>query len=211
MQNKENQVRLRPGNSKMGKVFHVNLPPCKTCDHTLPCYSSEECYALKAWRQYPGTRKAWMHNWDLFQKSPDQYFKSIADQIKRKKSLDMFRWHSAGDLVNYKYLCNMYAMAHEFPDIKFMAFTKKYKVLADEVNWRAPFWKAPNMTLVISAWPGLKIPVLLRRKFPIAWMEDSGNPDKRIPHSAVECSGQCDECMLCWRLTKGQSVFFHKH
>jgi hypothetical protein len=211
MQNKKNQVNLRPGNSKMGKVLHVNLPPCKTCSPHLPCHRVSQCYAMKAWVQYPETKKSWMYNWNFWDKNPTGFFDSIGVQIMKKRKVDIFRWHSAGDIPDLDYLKRMYTMAHWFPGIKFMAFTKKYQLILDNVDRRHSFWKAPNMTLVVSAWPGLRMPPAIKRKFPIAWMEGPDNLDKRIPDDARECSGRCDECLKCWNLKKGESVFFHKH
>jgi hypothetical protein len=68
-----------------------------------------------------------------------------------------------------------------------------------------------NLTVVLSAWPGVKIAKGILRGFPVAWMRDPKNPDPRIPADARECDGGCDKCLLCWGLKPGESVFFNKH
>ena len=34
---------------------------------------------------------------------------------------------------------------------------------------------------------------------------------KKIPESAVECSGDCTNCLQCWNIASGESVVFNKH
>jgi len=52
-------VKISNGNTKLGRIPNISLPPIKACGKDVPCKS--DCYALKAYRQYPATRKAWMN------------------------------------------------------------------------------------------------------------------------------------------------------
>lgn len=47
------------GNSKLGSIPNISLIPGKDCGD-VPCKA--QCYALKAWKQYPETRAAWKRN-----------------------------------------------------------------------------------------------------------------------------------------------------
>lgn len=91
---------LSEGNIKLGKILNVNLPPVVTCSRDVPC-STNGCYALKSFKQYPNVRKAWESNLELYNCNSTKYFESIIDQIKRKRKLPKrFRWHSSGDIVD---------------------------------------------------------------------------------------------------------------
>jgi len=202
------KLSLPDGNSKMGKVLHVNLPPKRMCTNQ-PCFK-RGCYSKKAYRLYPNVRKAWNDTWELLMKDRDRYFREILDAIRRKEP-DVFRWHSAGDIPDADYLRRMFALAHVSPGTKFMAFTKQYEILEETVNKRLSFWRPGNLTIVVSAWPRLPMPPYLKRSYPTAWVRDELDPDKRIPKAAVQCSGQCDTCLKCWNLKPGESVVFDKH
>ena len=63
-----------------------------------------------------------------------------------------------------------------------------------------------NLTIVISVWPGLRIP---NSKLPKAFMQDG--TENRI-NNAIECPGNCENCGMCWNLSKlGKNVVFNKH
>ena len=192
----------------MGRVLHLNLPPNKMCTDK-PCYE-RGCYAHKAYRMYPNVREAWNGNWQMLMTDRDRFFKEITEVIAKKKP-KVFRWHSAGDIPDAGYLREMFAMAHVFPDTQFMAFTKQYDILGDTVNRQIPFWRPKNMTAIVSAWPRFAMPGGLRKRFPVAWMRDELDPDKRIPGKAKQCSGKCSACLMCWGMKPGEAVVFNKH
>lgn len=199
------RVKLAFGNSKMGKVTHVNLPPPLACDIRMPCFKGG-CYAMKAYRQYKESRAAWDHNWKMVMTDRDNYFRQIEKHVLRKQP-DLFRWHSAGDIPDSDYLARVRNLAHrcESTETQFTLFTKKYDLL----KVRAP--RTPNLTIIASAWPGLDMPNWLWTDYPIAYMRDPDYLDPRIPDSAILCSGKCDTCGLCWGLGPGQAVVFNKH
>jgi len=208
------KVKIAKGNSKMGKVAHVNLPPCRTCNRELPCYEGG-CYSQKAYRMYPGTREAWDNNWLMQHKFRDEYFLQIGAYINAKRP-DLFRWHSAGDVPDGDYMRRIYEMAYlrdwSESSTKFLLFTKKYELLMNYVDRRKPVFRDhANLKVVVSAWPGLVLPKKTTDRFPVAYMRDPVLPDIRIPEDARPCSGRCDECGLCWELKTGESMVFDKH
>jgi hypothetical protein len=206
------KVKVQKKNStKMGVVWHVSMPPGFSCSPTLPCFTSGDCYGLKAYRQYPGSRKAWHHNLDCWEISPDGFMSSIVAQLlKARKAPALFRWFMAGDLPSSEFVAGMYTMAMSFPQTKFLIFTKMHQRLADGIGAMDMAFAAlpPNLSVVLSAWSGMEIynPFNL----PIAWMDDG--TDDRIPADALPCSGRCDQCVLCWDLkSHGRDVVFKKH
>lgn len=202
----DKKVKLSKGNTKMGPVLSVSLAPIKSCGAALPCYKS--CYAAKLSRLRPCCKAAWEGNWKMAMACRDQYMAQVHAAIDAKKPA-MFRWHVAGDIPDMAYLQDMVYIAAWNPDTKVLAFTKKYDLL---LQWAKLKGKLPkNMSIVVSAWPGLELPKALLKKFPVAYMKDPKDPDKRIPESAVQCNGNCTACGLCWNMKAGESTFFLKH
>ena len=200
----DRKVILAPGNTKMGKVLNVSLPPCKSCDTGLPCFAGG-CYANKFYALRETCRAAWENNWTMVSANRGAYFDQIAKAVARRKA-PVFRWHMAGDIPDGDYMRRMCALAAQHAKVKWMCFTKKYDI-AGLYRSAVP----ENLSVVLSAWPKVRLPRELRSRFAVAWMRDPKDPDKRIPKQAVHCDGGCDKCLLCWGLKPGQSVVFDKH
>jgi len=181
-------------NSKMGAVPSVSLPPIKTCAPGLPCF--KHCYAKQQYAQYPTVRNAYNRNLARYLSDPSRYFGSVAWYIRRKK-LGMFRFNVSGDLPDRAYLDGVIQVAKALPDCKFLIFTKKYELVK---GVRMP----KNLTLVLSAWPAMKLPRTTR---PIAFMDHNGNEPRA--KGAIQCKGGCATCGLCWhlRMSKRNVVF----
>ena len=201
------KVTVSRGNSKIGKMLSVSLTPITTCRVDAPCF--KDCYARKhAYTLYPQVRKAWDGNLKAYRDRPDWYFHQIYLSIKRAKSYKACRWCVGGDIPDFDYLLGMVTIAEAFPEMLFVCFTKKYD-LVEQYETSARFPK--NLSMIVSAWPGLPLPKGIEKHRPIAWMRDPKAPDKRIPKTAVECPGRCDTCLLCHKMKAGQSVVFERH
>jgi hypothetical protein len=188
------QAKISRGNTKLGKIHNISLVPVKDCANCGACKST--CYAMKAWRQYPQTRAAWKHNSRLAHNNSFDYFWSIDNYISKKKP-EYFRWHVAGDILNQDYYTDMCKVAQRYPNTKFLCFTKRF-----DLDFSG---RPKNLAIVLSMYPEMKVP---RKKMPRAWMQDG--TETRIPKDAIECSGHCSGCNVCWDL-KGRDVYFHKH
>lgn len=66
---KINGVTIQRGNSKMGNVMHINLPPPMTCKGR-PCLT-DGCYAMKFYRLRKEVKKSWDGNWTVLQERRD--------------------------------------------------------------------------------------------------------------------------------------------
>lgn len=214
------KVNISKGNTKMGRVFSVSLPPVSSCIEGAPC--AQICYARKSYRMYPSVRKAWDENLQLYRNNHERYFESIIEQLwklinKSKKYSFLFRWHVSGDIQDIDYVYGMIQVAHRFPSVRFLCFTKNYEVMAG-VNQRS---LPDNLKIVLSIWPNHPQEHILNsiiEKFPAAYIKSAeGCSAKKvveplnIPDSAVKCSGRCDSCVECFSLRAGDSVFFHTH
>lgn len=201
------KVSVSKGNTKLGKILNISLPPIKTCRKNAPCAGG--CYANNhAYRLYPGVRAAWDGNLKVYKAMPDWYFHQIYLAVQRHKTFKLCRWHVGGDIPDFDYLVGMVTVAEALPDVLFLCFTKQYEIVEEYETFR----KFPkNLNVVFSAWPGLELPKGASKRRPIAWMRDCRGPDPRIPAKALECPGTCDKCGICFRLKPGQSSVFDKH
>jgi hypothetical protein len=190
-------ITISDGNRKVGSVPSISLPPVITCNPKAKCF--KDCYVLKSYRIYPSVRQAYQKNLNTYNADPDLYFDAISAWLKIRRPT-LFRYHVSGDIPDYHYLSGMVKLAAQFPEIKFLAFTKRY-------NLNKLFKNVPaNLSIIISAWPGMRLPKTTQ---PIAFMDD-GN-EKRI-NNALECFGNCETCGMCWSLkTINKNVVFKKH
>ena len=184
-------IHVSFGNTKVGKVMNLSLPPIVSCADDVPCAAG--CYAMRSYRRFGMTRKAWDENLRLWRTAPKKFERQLFDILREADASQpcFFRWHVGGDIPDGHYLVMMIVIAERFPHIKFLAFTKQYKIIAD---CGIPF--PDNLSIVVSAWP--HYPLHNPRALPVAWMQD-GTED-RIPPESVECSGLCENCGMCWSL-----------
>jgi len=203
------KVSISLGNSKLGNIANISLPPIKSCRPGVPC--AKACYARKSYRMYPNVRKSWDTNYKTWETDPGEYFGQIIEWLKgrqenkRKKQIRFFRWHVSGDIPDSQYFNAIVDIAGLFPDVNFLVFTKQYEV----VNNCLKYIKQPdNLSIIFSAWPGLEMEN--PRQLPIAWFNDG--TDDRIPENHLECPGNCEQCGMCFQLKKtGLDVVFNKH
>ena len=187
------------GNTKLGTIPNVSTCPGRDCGD-VPC--RKKCYAHKALRQYKEVRNCWRRNSTNAKRNLDGFMEGVRDYLC-DRSPKWFRWHVAGDIHSQLYLDEMIAIAREYPDTKFLCFTKRH-----DMTYR----KLPsNLSIVFSMWPGWGDARKARnRGLPIAWMQDG--KETRIPDDAIECPGHCDSCGMCWNLKKiGRDVYFPVH
>ena len=190
-------LHISKGNTKIGNIANVSLPPGLSCRKDVPCFM-EGCYARSAFRMYPTVRKAWTENLEYYQEFPDKYFKGVAEAAKY---YTLFRWHVSGDIVDEKYLEGMKQVALSCPNTRFLCFTKRYDYDYSGIP--------ENLIIVLSTWPGLELPN--NDSLPWAWLMN----DVRRPLNGMYlvCPGNCSVCEnKCWNLIdKDIPVVFQKH
>lgn len=207
----ESGVKVIAGNTKLGKIPNLSLLPCVTCAKDAPC-RNKGCYAKKL--MYPSVRKAWTHNTRLAG-NPVEFFADLREQFA-SRTVGWFRFFVSGDCPSYSFFCKMMEFVGEFPDTKFLIFTKRYGWAN---QWLRKHTRPENATILFSAWPGYKMDN--PNKLPVAWIRDGESKrrglvrvgvDNRIPKDAIECPGGCEHCGMCWNLPKlGRDVVFDKH
>ncbi len=194
--------------SKLGVgIGTVNLPAITTCRTDAPCRKG--CYACKGNFVYKNVKDSLQKNLDVFLEDADRFF-SILDNQLNMVPFRFFRWHSSGDIVNERYLEGMCWIARRHKGTQFLCFTKKYELVNEYLNNHK---KPKNLILVLSNWGEWVCDN--PHNLPTAWVEFGNENDKHIPAAANKCGGNCATCVNtsehCWRMVKGDSVYFHKH
>ena len=197
-----NMVSISKGNSKMGYIPSVSLPPVVTCASSCTC--AKKCYAAKLCRLYPTVRKAYARNLDILKNNMDDYFTQVKAAAMVNK---YFRFHVSGDIYDMNYLDRMVKLANELPGTTFLAFTKQYNFINNYLQYAAI---PDNLKIIFSEWPGMDMDnpynlpvahVIFKNQVPA--------DDWKI------CGGNCTECACrgvgCWELKKGEHIAFYEH
>ena len=191
----------------MHSIKNFNLPPGKSCPNCNSCI--KECYAMKAWKQYPSVRESWGRNFRIANDSLEETERQIEAKLSRSRP-EYFRIHSSGDFYSQEYYDMWVRIAEFFPDTNFLAFTKSAFDYAD---------KPDNLSIVISLFPSTdQVDTDAHSHLPRAYADGM---EKHLHHRRKyervhECpyndhSGDCDSCKLCWHLKPMDAVHFDKH
>ena len=199
-------VKISTTNSKLGLIPSVNLVPILTCRKNCPC--AKDCYATKGRYRFDNVKKSLIYNYETYMLNPKQYFQDIKDALSGIISYRYFRWHAAGDIIDEQYFEGMVDLAKALPYTSFLAFTKKFNIVNDYIKSNKVI--PNNLHIVFSAW-GDDFKVDNPFEFPVAHVRFKDKDNKNIPDTAVECSGDCTNCLQCWKIKHGESVVFNKH
>lgn len=219
--NKENRiVYISNKISKLGvNIPSINLPPVVTCRPDAPCAKCSAegggCYALRGHWIYKAVREKLWNNLALYKKHPDIFFDDIACRTRISKYV---RWFSSGDIVDMEFLKGMVKVAKKNRETKYLCFTKKFELVNEYLDKGG---KIPsNLKIVFSTWRDFipenpyKLPmtyVMFRGGKTKVEKEANEKCNALIPHDAIPCTGDCEKCLGCWQLKKGQNVVFKKH
>ena len=196
------KAHISNGNSKLGKIANWSLAPVKTCSaEACRTCAKEGCYALKSYRAYPSTRRAWDENTQLAMQDLPALEAQLNKYFAGLNAPRFFRVHVAGDFFNTEYAEMWARVAAAAPHTNFLTFTKQWDPIRN-VNF------PDNFTVILSAWPGTTVPADLRKLYRVAWVDDGSGRDP-IPENALECPGNCETCGACWKLDR--DTVFHKH
>ena len=197
------KVSISRGNSKMGAIPSVSLPPVITCKHCETC--AKKCYAAKLARIYKQTRDAWNRNYKILCEDRDGYFL----QVQAAAMLSgFFRFHVSGDIVDMDYLDRMCKTARACKNTRFLAFTKNY----EDVNAYFETHKKPRNLQIVFSLPFDGAKIDNPHNLPTAAVILKGH--EPAPNYKI-CGGNCAECNCkgigCWELKKGETIAFHEH
>lgn len=184
------KVHISRGNTKLGSIPSVSLPPVISCPPGVPCRKA--CYARRAYECYASNTAglAWRDNWEVWNASPQRYFEEI-DSFIRKKKPERFRWHVSGDIPSKVYFENMISIAQRYEQTIFATYTKNLDILAD---WSFSKGNLPwNLIVMESIWLDGTRNFSAHPAFKVV-----ARPEL-IPEGVLRCFGNCRECWLCYR------------
>lgn len=199
------KVSISKGNSKMGAIPSVSLPPIITCPKNTPC--AKKCYASKLCRLYPTVNKAYQNNLEILRTNQNEYFNQVFNAVRMSR---FFRFHVSGDIPNYDYFASMVAIAWDNPHCEILAFTKQYKIVNDYISDHIPPPLPQNLHIIFSEWGDLTPPNPYN--LPTAAVIFKGTEPK---DEWKICGGNCAECACrgvgCWELKQGETIAFYEH
>lgn len=189
-------VSISEGNVKMGTIPSFSVTPLRTCPTGIPCKNL--CYARRMEKRRDNTARAYRNNTNAILYRPNDVVRILTYYIKMR-NLTHFRFNVAGDLNIYGYLETVVRIARNCPNCTFLVFTKMYTV--------QEYKKPKNLTIVLSVWKDYKPE---KAKYGLAYFDD-GTPECNVPETGFVCPGNCETCLYCFTMKKGESVIFKKH
>ena len=204
----DNKITISRGNSKMGEIPSVSLPPVITCANGCKC--AKDCYAVKLCRIYKSVKTSYDRNLTVYQTDPAEYWRQVEKTVSVSR---FFRFHVSGDIPDAGYFAEMVRLARRNPHCEMLVFTKKYALVNEWVWWHgAQSESVPqNLHLIFSAWDGM--PMHNPYGFPVSHVHFKDDPE--APESWKRCSGNCLDCaragLNCWTMGTGDHVVFEKH
>ena len=197
------KISISPGNSKMGFIPSVSLPPVVTCAQGCTC--AKKCYAAKLCRIYPSVKNAYQRNLDILNNNDLDYWYQVDQAVKMSK---YFRLHVSGDIVDNHYFNWMTVIAEQNPGTTILAFTKKYSIVNDYLDITG--YLPENLKIIFSEWPGM--PMKNPYNLPVAHVIFKG---QEPAENWKICGGNCSACACrgvgCWELKKGEHIAFYEH
>lgn len=185
-------IHISRGNMKLGYIPNISLPPILSCPKTVPC--KDKCYAMKAFRLYGSTKRAWEDNYYFYLKDPVGYFAAIHDFLQHKKP-PRFRFHVGGDIIDAEYAIRLQGLAADNPQTRFMLYTK--------TNFY--HLRLSNLSILHSIWLGQRVFDLDIAPAAVTVTKDAFVPPENL------CPGSCKDCWKCWDAKPGDIVYFRLH
>ena len=204
----ELHVSISRGNSKMGAVPSVSLPPVKTCSPEAVKHCGKKCYVKRyVMRRQKTVGAAYERNLFLLENDPEKFWREVNAAVAMATH---FRFGVSGDIPDLVYLLNMIDVAERNPHCEILCFTKQYDIINFHLEYHNSFPK--NLHIIFSAWKGL--PMKNPNNLPEAhvFFKDGTTTAK---DGARYCSGNCYECAMtnanCWSLKAGEQIIFKEH
>ena len=184
-------VCISNGNTKIGKTMNVSIgyTGCIESGAFIVCGGS--CYSVRDMVRHPNSViPARAKNQALAEYDRDNFFEQIKTKMSRRRKNFYFRWHVAGEIIDYDYFCCMVEIAKEFPNFKIWTYTKRYDIVnkyCAENGGRAAI--PENFNIMFSAWPGLN----MANPYNFPRFEFIPKTENNLPHKFT-CPGNCDYC-----------------
>ena len=202
----ELHVSISHGNSKMGAVPSLSLPPIKTCSASACKHCAKKCYARRMIAMRKTVREAYERNLYLFQNEPEKFWREVNGALAMTTH---FRFGVSGDIANTDYFSHMVELAEKNTHCQILCFTKQFEIVNEYLNTHN---LPSNLHIIFSAWKGLDMNNPHNLPEAHVFYRDGTTTAK---DGAKYCSGNCFECATtnrnCWSLQKGEQIIFNEH
>ena len=197
---KSNEIHISNHNSKTGICCNNLAFPTCTCREDAPCKATG-CYCMKGTQAMATVVAAYLRNLTIYNRDPKDFWEQVRFKIKHNP-LPLFRFFDAGDAPSYEFFCGMVELAKDFPNIKFMSFTKRYNIVNE---WIAVNGNLPdNLNIIFSAWH-IGWEVDNPYGMPVAYVDFTDKTlNPKFPKGITSCPNQkdrtitCSVCQKCW-------------
>lgn len=201
----ELKVCISKGNSKIGKVMNISLPPILCCGNCKEC--KKLCYDIKSNLQYSNVRKARARNMVILKHDRERYFAEIEEALNRRRTNKFFRWHVAGDIQDLDYFARMVDIAKRHKDFIFWTYTKRYDIVNKYCAEHGKSSIPHNLSIMFSEWRGMTM--LNPYNFPefcVVFKDDAERPN------GFYCPGNCDLCKApCRGCLASETTYCDEH
>lgn len=203
---KELHVTISRGNSKMGAIPSLSLPPLVSCSPAACKLCGKKCYARRIVTRRKSVKAAYEKNLWILQNEPEKFWREVNGALAMATH---FRFGVSGDIYDADYFEHMVELTRKNKQCEVLCFTKQF----DIVNAYLEHHRLPkNMHLIFSAWKGLDMSNPHNLPEAHVVFRDGTTTAK---DGAKLCTGNCFECCIakrnCWSLQKGEQVLFREH
>lgn len=205
------KMAISGGNRKIGRVLNVSLPPVVTCGNCSHC--ALYCYDIKACLQYPGTViDARVRNLHVLINDRDEYFRRIDEKMTHRRKNKFFRWHVAGDIIDYDYFDRMVKNARNHPEyVAIWTYTKMYNIINKWIDNNGLAAIPANFHVMFSKWDGVEMDNPHNMPVFACKLKD-GNADPMPWNDMYKCPGNCDLCKAGRRgCMAGENTYADEH
>lgn len=195
---------LMTNSNQKVKAWLFSLPPVKSCLNSKSC--EKDCYAKKAYQQYPSAKALWDYNFDLVQNNLGELYDRLDKQLAKisKSKMRVVRIHQSGDFYSQEYVAVWQRLAKKYSGVTFYGYTK-----VDSILDLTEFEALDNVSIVKSLVAGK-----YRNYGTINYVERMS-----VKHDAIVCPATYGEnkkeikcnlhCNACTK--KDTNVFFVQH
>lgn len=201
-----NKVCISKGNSKMGAIPSVSLPPITTCRKDAPCFKL--CYAKKIARLRKTVDTSYLRNMEILVNEPERFWREVEAAIM---SSTVFRFSVSGDFPDKEYLKKVFEVSKRNKHCQILVFTKRYEWVNELLE--SGVRKPKNLHIMFSAWKGLNMPNPY--KLPECHIIYKDGTTTAKEGKATLCAGNCFECFTngshCFGAKRGDQILIKQH
>ena len=206
--NETTYISVSTSNSKLGaSILSFSTPSIITCPRNVPCYKG--CYAASLEHLRPNLHNSLTNNLDALKNHTKEVQNKLVSFI-HLLGCKMFRFNVEGDVEvdasrPFLYIDLIIYVARKCKDTEFLVYSKSAKWY----GLRLP----KNLHVVLSNWGDWCVNNPDNLPTSNILKEGESRKGKRICPAQLATNHEitCENCRICWRLKKGDTIWFLPH